>query len=288
MIPVGLSGSDAPSNSNLSARPAAPLSALGMIGLGFALLLAGLWPRHPSVVATALPIDAQSRPAGRSEAATAPSKSAPDRAALAEAPVRSVEPAQAAGHGKSPALVGPSAAAIADSTTPAPRDPATLSAAEIPPAAAARETSGRGSKRRPLPIASEPRRSPGPGGKTRTSRPPLEFRFQTGSARVDRSGEPKKLERFLRSLGRCPKAAVLVEGHADAVGDQASNLELSWRRARAVARRLQELGVPEERLVVRAFGHYQPKASVRQNHRAQRRVEVRLSECSSSKKGDAS
>ncbi|MBZ0234361.1 MAG: OmpA family protein [Deltaproteobacteria bacterium] len=51
-----------------------------------------------------------------------------------------------------------------------------------------------------------------------------------------------------------PAREVIVHGHADAAGDRDYNLELSARRARAVADHLRSLGVPLDRVTVVARG----------------------------------
>ena len=53
---------------------------------------------------------------------------------------------------------------------------------------------------------------------------------------------------------------IAVEGHADAVGSQKYNLNLSHRRAESIARELVFSGVLKERIVVRDFGESRPVA----------------------------
>ena len=53
---------------------------------------------------------------------------------------------------------------------------------------------------------------------------------------------------------------IAVEGHADAIGSQNYNLDLSQRRADSVARELVFSGVEKERIVVRNFGESRPVA----------------------------
>jgi outer membrane protein OmpA-like peptidoglycan-associated protein len=54
---------------------------------------------------------------------------------------------------------------------------------------------------------------------------------------------------------------VQVEGHTDNRGDDASNLDLSQRRAASVRRYLMGRGVPEDQLVAQGYGEAQPIAS---------------------------
>lgn len=109
----------------------------------------------------------------------------------------------------------------------------------------------------------------------------VELSFRSGSARLDPAELGASLSTLADAAVPCPKAPVIVEGHADAIGDPNSNLALSWRRARAVARRLESMGIASARMTVRAFGAYQPKVAIDGTSAAQRRVEVRLEGCAS-------
>lgn len=60
------------------------------------------------------------------------------------------------------------------------------------------------------------------------------------------------------ALGKRPKLKVLVVGHTDSVGDDASNQKLSDARAAAVVTWLQKHGIAAERLASRGFGETQP------------------------------
>jgi outer membrane protein OmpA-like peptidoglycan-associated protein len=71
---------------------------------------------------------------------------------------------------------------------------------------------------------------------------------------------------------------VRVEGHTDASGGRARNVELSRRRARAVVRWLSEHGVPAERLESEGYGPDRPIAenATPEGRARNRRVEFRL------------
>jgi outer membrane protein OmpA-like peptidoglycan-associated protein len=76
-----------------------------------------------------------------------------------------------------------------------------------------------------------------------------------------------------------PKLAMrkfLIEGHTDAKGDRQVNLELSRRRAEAVADYLASLGVGRDRLEVQGFGPDRPLAGRPPSDEANRRVEAAL------------
>ena len=72
---------------------------------------------------------------------------------------------------------------------------------------------------------------------------------------------------------------VFVDGHADASGAERDNMALSERRAKAVAGRLVEAGVPKEQVVVRFHAARYPAvsgndpAALKQNRRATIRLE---------------
>jgi outer membrane protein OmpA-like peptidoglycan-associated protein len=67
-----------------------------------------------------------------------------------------------------------------------------------------------------------------------------------------------------------------VQGYADARGPQSYNVALSQRRAEAVERELESLGVPESRLDLEAYGEAKPvipNADTEREHQQNRRVE---------------
>ena len=71
--------------------------------------------------------------------------------------------------------------------------------------------------------------------------------------------ELKKLADFLAEF---PKARGVVEGHTDSVGDKASNMKLSQRRADSVRSYLiKNFGVAPERLEAKGYGPTKPRAS---------------------------
>jgi len=47
---------------------------------------------------------------------------------------------------------------------------------------------------------------------------------------------------------------IYVDGYCDAIGSEEYNLKLSQRRADAVARYLEDKGIPASRLIARGFG----------------------------------
>lgn len=76
-----------------------------------------------------------------------------------------------------------------------------------------------------------------------------------------------------------PNRTVLVEGFTDSTGSSTYNQELSQRRANAVATALAQLGVPRDRIAMRAYGEAYPVApnDSAANRQLNRRVEIVLS-----------
>lgn len=71
-------------------------------------------------------------------------------------------------------------------------------------------------------------------------------------------------------------ATVQIDGHTDSTGSAEHNLELSTRRAQAVAEYLSAQGVPEGMIDIRGFGESRPTASndTEEGRRRNRRVEI--------------
>ena len=84
--------------------------------------------------------------------------------------------------------------------------------------------------------------------------------FAAGSATIDASS--RRLLDSLASVAlRCDRFAIEVAGHTDNRGARALNLELSRRRAEAVADYLAAQGVERARLSARGYGPDQPRTS---------------------------
>jgi outer membrane protein OmpA-like peptidoglycan-associated protein len=87
-----------------------------------------------------------------------------------------------------------------------------------------------------------------------------------------------RLDRLAGWLRAEPSLRATIDGHADRVGESLHNQQLSRRRAERVAAYFASAGVPRARLTLRAFGERRPvKRIVRNVHRLNRRVEVRVS-----------
>ncbi|HJL15427.1 MAG TPA: OmpA family protein [Sandaracinaceae bacterium LLY-WYZ-13_1] len=103
--------------------------------------------------------------------------------------------------------------------------------------------------------------------------------FRTNRARIRRRSHAL-LENVASVLNEHPEIEqVVVEGHTDARGDRAHNVELSQARAQAVVDFLADRGVDRGRLEARGFGPDRPVvegASSADEHAQNRRVEFRI------------
>lgn len=99
--------------------------------------------------------------------------------------------------------------------------------------------------------------------------------FTPGSA-VVRPGAEAELRRIAQNLLQHPNSTVEVIGHTDNVGSAAANLDLSRRRAAAVAGVLTAYGVSPDRIVAIGRGEAEPIASnlTPEGRAANRRVEI--------------
>ncbi|MCX8112688.1 MAG: OmpA family protein [Bacteroidia bacterium] len=87
-----------------------------------------------------------------------------------------------------------------------------------------------------------------------------------------------ELERLSWLLSDKPTMRIEIIGHTDSTGGFERNMELSWRRANAVAKYLIGRGIPEERLKVVGRGPTEPIADNRlpEGRALNRRVEFRI------------
>lgn len=86
------------------------------------------------------------------------------------------------------------------------------------------------------------------------------------------------LQQLASSLNEYPNSDILIVGHADSVGTDAYNLDLSQRRAQAASTYLQSLGVPAARLHAQGKGESEPiqPNDTEAGRAANRRVEVAI------------
>lgn len=101
--------------------------------------------------------------------------------------------------------------------------------------------------------------------------------FETGSAAL-RPGAQARLRPLAGFLRGHPRQRLRIDGYTDSVGSQASNLVLSRDRARSVARALNAMGVPADRMAMDGHGEGSPVATndTAAGRQLNRRVEVTL------------
>lgn len=84
--------------------------------------------------------------------------------------------------------------------------------------------------------------------------------FPTGSVDLSASAR-RELDQVVAFMKGNPSTSLEIAGYTDDVGEEATNQELSEKRASAVAEYLKSRGIEESRLSVRAYGEQQPVAS---------------------------
>lgn len=93
-----------------------------------------------------------------------------------------------------------------------------------------------------------------------------------------RSSSFAALDRIVNFTRNCPRYDVVIIGHSDALGDEAFNIDISRRRAQAVADYLKRGGVSATRLRVEGRGSSEPVAdnATRSGRAQNRRIEFEL------------
>ena len=102
--------------------------------------------------------------------------------------------------------------------------------------------------------------------------------FATNQATLTPNGM-STLRKLADVMAQNPSRTVLVEGFTDSTGSSSHNQELSQRRAEAVASALGGMGVPRDRIAMKAYGEAFPVAAndTASNRQRNRRVEIVLS-----------
>lgn len=83
--------------------------------------------------------------------------------------------------------------------------------------------------------------------------------FATGKYNITPNSQ-LAIDKLEKIFTEYPETNILVEGHTDNVGTDASNMLLSQRRAEAVGAALKAGGLANNRLTVKWYGESQPKA----------------------------
>jgi len=84
--------------------------------------------------------------------------------------------------------------------------------------------------------------------------------FDTGQASIQQDSDAV-LDHLTATAMRCPDAQIEISGHTDTIGSDDTNLELSRRRAEAVADYLKKAGIAAERMTAVGYGNTRPIAS---------------------------
>lgn len=103
--------------------------------------------------------------------------------------------------------------------------------------------------------------------------------FDTGKSNL-RPGSRRSLERLADALKGSPERRVVIEGFTDNTGSDATNQDLSQRRAEAVERALVQMGVDDARIEARGYGEDFPVADNDSavGRQMNRRVEIVISD----------
>jgi len=70
-----------------------------------------------------------------------------------------------------------------------------------------------------------------------------------------------RIQQLAQTLSRYPGMSISITGHADAIGSDQYNLELSERRAQSVGQALMQFGVPYRNIGTTGRGEWEPIAS---------------------------
>jgi len=101
--------------------------------------------------------------------------------------------------------------------------------------------------------------------------------FESGKADLQ-PGARDKLRNIAGVLNRYPQTNIEIVGHTDSRGSEESNLDLSNRRAQAVADELADAGVNRSRMSMRGEGESRPVATndTPEGRQQNRRVEINI------------
>jgi outer membrane protein OmpA-like peptidoglycan-associated protein len=126
----------------------------------------------------------------------------------------------------------------------------------------------RGLRREPNPVATE-------GACPRGSSLALNIHFQFDSAALTEEAR-RQLQQVAEVMGEFPTCRFMLEGHTDAYGPDAYNLDLSNRRALAVEEHLTRLRIQAQRLVAVGLGKTRPLRPDAPYADENRRVEIMI------------
>lgn len=106
---------------------------------------------------------------------------------------------------------------------------------------------------------------------------PSDITFDFDRAELRREFAPR-VAQLARTLNSYPRMSIEIVGHADALGPDQYNQDLSERRAQAVGARLMDYGVAFQRIAASGRGEWSPIAGndTEWGRARNRRVEVRI------------
>lgn len=101
--------------------------------------------------------------------------------------------------------------------------------------------------------------------------------FATGKYNITPNSQ-LAIDKLVKIFTEYPETNILVEGHTDNVGSDASNMTLSERRAMAVGTELKKDGLAATRLTIKWYGESQPKGdnTTMEGKASNRRVEFSI------------
>ena len=105
----------------------------------------------------------------------------------------------------------------------------------------------------------------------------LLINFRTNSAQIQGESYPK-IKKFSKYMIENPARKAEIAGYTDSRGPAAYNLDLSQRRADAVAGQIIKNGVSAKRITVKGYGETNPIATNKtaEGRRANRRIEAHV------------
>lgn len=101
--------------------------------------------------------------------------------------------------------------------------------------------------------------------------------FALNSAELT-SNAKSELQEVIEVMNKYPQSNVTIIGHTDSTGTEQYNMQLSEKRAKAVASYIESRGVEDSRVTTRAMGETQPIATnkTREGRQKNRRVDIEV------------
>lgn len=107
---------------------------------------------------------------------------------------------------------------------------------------------------------------------------PVSVLFPSASAVPSNDDFSARAAPLIAWLAEHPRARVQIQGHADAVGADQTNLLLSYQRAKAAAALLAQAGVSEQRIAMAAVGSHELVAGLPRDAGAHRRATLTIND----------